>query len=176
MAHRLDRAREASPDLIVNGGECEPHSAAMFHDTRNVIELREAREPAPHGDQEEAKDHFVTREGLTYAGQHIILDMWDGQGFDDRDFIEDTFRQAVEAANATLLHIHLHCFSGGGGVSGVAVLAESHISIHTWPERGYAAVDVFMCGDASPLKAVEVMRRAFSPAHSSVAEHKRGIV
>ncbi len=177
MRKRLVRAQEVPPEVIVTGGECEPHSAASIKSTRKVIDLRKARETAPQGrPEEEAKDHFVTREGLTYAGQHLIVDMWDGQGFDDKAFIEETFRQAVEAAKATLLHIHLHEFSGGGGVSGVAVLAESHISIHTWPERGYAAVDIFMCGDAKPLRAVEVMREAFAPRHTTVAEHKRGVV
>src|SRR5262249_602547 len=132
MRKRLVRAREVPPDVIVTGGESEPNSAANLKSTRKVIDLRRAREAAPQGvSKEEAKDHFVTREGLTYAGQHLIVDMWDGQGFDDKDFIETTFRRAVEAARATLLHIHLHGFTGGGGVSGVAVLAESHISIHT---------------------------------------------
>ncbi|MFO1187664.1 MAG: adenosylmethionine decarboxylase [Alphaproteobacteria bacterium] len=138
--------------------------------------MRGAREAAPQGETEELKDHFISREGLTYAGQHLIVDFWGGERLDDKDFIEETFRKAVEAAKATLLHIHLHRFSGGGGVSGVAVLAESHISIHTWPERGFAAVDIFMCGDAKPLRAVEVMREAFRPKHTNVAEHKRGIV
>ena len=176
MPKRLVRAREVPPEVIVTGGECEPRSAANVRSTRKVISLRQARQTALEGKQEEQKDHFVTREGLTYAGQHLIVDLWDGQGFDDKDFIEATFRRAVEASKATLLHIHLHVFSGGGGVSGVAVLAESHISIHTWPERGYAAVDIFMCGDAEPLRAVEVMREAFKPRHASVTEHKRGIV
>ena len=177
MRKRLVRAREVPPDVIVTGGEYEPSSAARLSTTRKVIDLRTALEAAPQGEsQEEAKDHFITREGLTYAGQHLIVDMWEGHGFDDKDFIEETFRRAVEAAQATLLHIHLHGFTGGGGVSGVAVLAESHISIHTWPERGYAAVDIFMCGDAKPLKAVEVMREAFKPRHTTVAEHKRGVV
>jgi len=177
MRKRLVRAREVPPEVIVTGGEFEPNSAASIKSTRKVIDLRRALETAPRGKiEEEAKDHFVTREGLTYAGQHLIVDMWDGQGFGDKSFIEATFRQAVEAAKATLLHIHLHEFSGGGGVSGVAVLAESHISIHTWPERGYAAVDIFMCGVAQPLKAVEVMREAFKPRHTTVAEHKRGVV
>jgi S-adenosylmethionine decarboxylase len=175
MRKRLVRAREVPPDVIVKGSELEPRSAAN-HESAQVIDLR-AREMAPTGTSstEEAKDHFITREGLTYAGQHLIVDFWDGQKFDDKDFIEATFRKAVEAAKATLLHIHLHGFEGGGGVSGVAVLAESHISIHTWPERGYAAVDIFMCGDATPLKAVEVMREAFKPGRTVVTEHKRGI-
>jgi len=179
MAKRLMRAREVPPEVIVTGGECQPHSAAELPTRRKVVRLRQPQEAAPQGEphrqQEQAKDHFVTREGLTYAGQHLIVDMWDGHGFDDKQFIEATFRRAVEASKATLLHIHLHEFSGGG-VSGVAVLAESHISIHTWPERGYAAVDIFMCGGAEPLKAVEVLRKAFQPRLATVAEHKRGIV
>ena len=54
-------------------------------------------------------------------------------------------RECIRAAGATLLHIHLHHFTPNNGVSGVAVLAESHISVHTWPESGFAAFDVFMC-------------------------------
>ena len=75
-----------------------------------------------------------------------------------------------------LLHCHLHHFSPNGGVSGVAVLAESHISIHTWPECEYAALDVFMCGDAKPHAAIEVLKRAFEPATVNLGEHKRGMV
>lgn len=173
MSEMLQRARGVPQDLIVKGGECEPHSAARPQKKLEAFELHVV-EQAPH--DEEDKDHFITRDGLTYAGQHLIVDMWDGQGFENKELIEAAFRRAVEAAKATLLHIHLHQFTGGGGVSGVAVLAESHISIHTWPERGFAAIDIFMCGDATPLKAVEELRKAFKPAHTSVAEHKRGIV
>ena len=174
MTTLLDRAPEAPHRLIVKGGECEPHSAAALPKGLEAFEAR-ALDEADLGANED-KDHFITRDGLTYAGHHFIVDMWDGQGFDDQAFIEAAFRKAVQAADATLLHIHLHQFTGGGGVSGVAVLAESHISIHTWPERGYAAVDVFMCGDATPLRAVEELRKAFRPRHTTVAEHKRGIV
>jgi S-adenosylmethionine decarboxylase len=80
----------------------------------------------------------------------------------------------VDAAGATLLHIHLHHFTPNGGVSGVAVLAESHISVHTWPERGYAAFDVFMCGAAEPERTIEVLREAFRPARLVIGEHLRG--
>ena len=79
------------------------------------------------------------------AGVHLIVDLYEAQHLDDIDHIEATLRRCVQAASATLLHIHLHHFQPNG-VSGVAVLAESHISIHTWPEAGYAALDVFMCG------------------------------
>src|ERR1700712_2900429 len=129
--------------------------------------------PAVNDDQ---KDHFITRNGLTYAGSHLIIDLWEAEGLADRDRIETALTDAVKAAGATLLHIHLHTFSEGGGVSGVAVLAESHISVHTWPEKGYAAFDVFMCGDAEPRKALEVFKRAFQPGRVVVGEHKRGVV
>ena len=83
---------------------------------------------------------------------------------------------AADAAQATLLHIHLHHFSPQGGVSGVAVLAESHISTHTWPEHGFAAFDIFMCGDAEPLKAAEALRRALRPSRIELTEQRRGIL
>jgi len=59
-------------------------------------------------------------------------------------------------------------------VSGVAVLSESHISIHSWPEADYAALDVFMCGDAKPQRCVEVLREAFSARDVVVKTHQRG--
>ena len=63
-----------------------------------------------------------------------------------------------------------------GGISAVAVLAESHISVHTWPERGYAAFDVFMCGNAEPRKALAALEKAFAPKRVVVGMHKRGVL
>ena len=77
-------------------------------------------------------------------------------------------------AGATLLNIHLHEFSENGGVSGVAILAESHISIHTWPEWNYAAVDAFMCGSTDPMKVADVLKESFSPSRMDIADHYRG--
>ena len=135
--------------------------------------VREVVAPSGNDDQ---KDHFITRNGLTYAGSHLIIDLWEAEGLDDRDRIETALIDAVKAAGATLLHIHLHTFSEGGGISGVAVLAESHITVHTWPEKGYAAFDVFMCGDAEPRKALGVFKAAFNPGRIVVGEHKRGVL
>jgi S-adenosylmethionine decarboxylase len=136
--------------------------------------------PIPPGDvdredHEVRKDHFITRNGLTYAGTHLIIDLWDAEHLDDRDRIETALIDAIRAAGATLLHIHLHEFTGGG-ISGVAVLAESHISVHTWPEKKYAAFDVFMCGDSEPKKALQVLKDAFHPARLVIGEHKRGVL
>lgn len=120
------------------------------------------------------KDFFIERNGTRYAGTHLIIDLWEADRLDDIDFIEQAMRDCVDAAGATLLHIHLHHFTPNLGVSGVAVLAESHISVHTWPETGFAAFDVFMCGDTEPQKAVDVLKSAFRPSRIEVGEHLRG--
>jgi S-adenosylmethionine decarboxylase len=122
------------------------------------------------------RDHFVERHGVRYAGSHLIIDLWDGEHLDDVGMIELALRRAVRAAGATLVHLHLHEFGLGGGVSGVAVLAESHISIHTWPERSYAAVDVFMCGSAEPHRVVPILRHAFKARRIAISEQLRGIL
>lgn len=119
-------------------------------------------------------DHFIVRDGIMFAGTHLILDLWNAKQLDDLKLMEAAMREAVELCGATLLHIHLHHFTPNGGISGVAVLAESHISVHTWPERGYAAFDVFMCGDAKPELSIDVFKRAFKPSHVNIHEHMRG--
>ena len=121
-------------------------------------------------------DYFVERDGLEFAGSHLLADFWGAGGLDDRDLIEAALRDAVEACGATLLHIHLHRFTANGGISGVAVLAESHISIHTWPERGFAALDIFMCGACDPYRAIPVLRRHFMPETIQLSDNKRGLV
>ncbi len=123
---------------------------------------------------QEPADHFIEKDGVTCAGAHLIIDLFGAERLDDIDFISETLRSCVAVAGATLLHIHLHPFEPNGGVSGVAVLAESHISIHSWPERSYAALDVFMCGDAQPERCVEVLRSAFRPERIAVQELLRG--
>ncbi|MGH1481611.1 MAG: adenosylmethionine decarboxylase [Geminicoccales bacterium] len=122
------------------------------------------------------KDYFIERNGLRYAGSHLIIDLWEADHLDDAAVIETTFRRAINEAGATLLHMHFHEFSENGGISGVAVLAESHISIHTWPERGYAAVDVFMCGAAEPHKVVPILKHAFKAGRVSLSEQMRGVL
>jgi S-adenosylmethionine decarboxylase len=136
----------------------------------NIVPL-----PARPAEEDQA-DHFVQKDGMLFAGTHLIIDLWGASRLDEIDHIEATLREAVDAAGATLLHIHLHHFTPNGGVSGVAILAESHISIHTWPERDYAALDVFMCGGAHPHLSIPVLKRAFEPTSVQVGDHKRGVV
>jgi len=122
---------------------------------------------------ENRDDHFIRRDGKVYAGTHLIIEVVNGHGLDDEARIQQAFRDSVALCGATLLHIHTHKFSPQG-VSGVAVLAESHISVHTWPEIGYGAFDVFMCGDANPWRAVDVLKAAFQTDDVRVKELLRG--
>lgn len=125
--------------------------------------------------QEGIHDYFVTRDGQRFAGVHLLIDLWGASGLDDAVLVERTLSDAAAAAGATVLHVHLKQFGENGGVSGVLVLAESHISIHTWPERGFAAIDIFTCGNCVPENAVPVFERAFTPERVTVKEERRGV-
>ena len=109
-------------------------------------------------------------------GIHLIADLAASRGLDDPAFVEAALRDAAAAARVTLLGLNLHHFGAAFGVTGVALLAESHISIHTWPERDYAALDIFVCGDCDPYKAIPLLKTGFLPERVQLAEHKRGMV
>ena len=70
--------------------------------------------------------------------------------------------------------MNLHSFGEGGGVTGVVLLAESHISIHTWPEINFAAIDVFMCGACDATLAIEPLKEMFQPLEANIKEVIRG--
>lgn len=123
---------------------------------------------------DERKDYFKDRAGVKFAGVHLIIDCIGAKNLDCLKKVELCLRDAIKASGATLLHIHLHHFTPNGGISGVAVLAESHISIHSWPENGYAALDVFMCGSAEPHKTLDVIKAAFEPDELRCNEILRG--
>lgn len=120
------------------------------------------------------KDYFTQVDGMAYAGKHLLLDVWGASRLDDITLLEQVLKDAVIASGATLLHIHIHQFTPSGGLSGTAILAESHINVHTWPERDYAAFDVFMCGKAEPEKVTDVIWAAYSPQRIDVDTHLRG--
>ncbi|MCX7373892.1 MAG: adenosylmethionine decarboxylase, partial [Alphaproteobacteria bacterium] len=79
-------------------------------------------------------------------------------------------------SGATILHGHFHHFSPNGGVSGVLVLAESHVSIHTWPEKNFAALDIFVCGACDPYKAIAHLKTGFLPERVQLNEQRRGVI
>ena len=88
--------------------------------------------------------------------------------------IDVLLRAAAHAAGAHVLHSHFHGFGPGQGVTGVVLLAESHISIHTWPEFGFAAADIFMCGQAQPQLALDLIESALQPGSRTVQTITRG--
>ena len=96
-------------------------------------------------------------------GRHCILELYqcNHAKLNDEAFIRTTITSSAKVAGATLIHLVTHSFKPQG-VTGLALLAESHISIHTWPEIGYAAIDVFTCGDhTKPEKACKLLFKDF---------------
>ena len=119
-------------------------------------------------------DHFKQTHEMTFAGTHLLIDLWQGHGLDEMERVENALRDSADISHATLIQTHLHRFTPSGGISGIAILAESHISIHTWPERGYAAVDIFMCGDTQPELAMPILEEAFLTSQIEVKTIQRG--
>lgn len=112
------------------------------------------------------------------TGRHLLADFHGVAAamLKNADALEKLLTDAALQAGAKVLFSHFHAFGEEDGVTGVVLLAESHISIHTWPEEGFAAADVFMCGDAQPEKALEAMRDVFKPERCEVRSLERGEV
>jgi S-adenosylmethionine decarboxylase len=107
-------------------------------------------------------------------GRHIVLEMWGCQNLDSVDVAERALREMVDALDVTLLDLKVYPFSPVG-VTGMAIVSESHLVIHTWPEYGYAAVDVFTCGaPREPKDAIRVLRQHYHPERVQVMEITRG--
>ena len=104
------------------------------------------------------------------VGRHVIYEMQDGNPnlLNNEEFVKDALKQAAEDSGATLLSIVSHKFEPQG-VTAVALLSESHISIHTWPEHGYAAVDAFTCGEhTDPETACGTLRKLFNSGYGTM--------
>tara|TARA_B100000579_G_scaffold416596_1_gene412327 strand:+ start:598 stop:1020 length:423 start_codon:yes stop_codon:yes gene_type:complete len=121
-------------------------------------------------------DHFVDDNGILFAGNHYLIDMWDCLYLEDKKKVKDLLIRAAKVAGATVLQIKVHHFGEGQGVSGVAILAESHISIHTWPERNFAAFDIFMCGSTNPELSLNFLKKEFNAKKVDVKKLKRGLI
>ena len=110
------------------------------------------------------------------SGIHLLADL---HGVDAARLccvaqIDALLREAAQAAGARVLHSYFHSFGEAMGVTGVLLLAESHISIHTWPETGFAAADIFMCGQAQPELALQVIELALRPTSKQIRSIARG--
>lgn len=114
---------------------------------------------------------------MVSLGIHFIVEFsfCDPKRIDDIQFVEKAMIKAANDANATIIQVTFNQFEPYG-VSGVVVLAESHISVHTWPEYGYAAVDIYTCGlTASPEKALESLKKSFKSKKVFYTKLSRGM-
>ena len=114
---------------------------------------------------------------MKILGRHLIAEYvaCAPDKLDDLDFLERSLLEAVRRSGATIVKSTFHRYAPQG-VSGVVVIAESHMSIHTWPEYGYAAVDFFTCGQSvDPYKANEYLKEALVCPNACVTEINRGI-
>jgi S-adenosylmethionine decarboxylase len=107
----------------------------------------------------------VTEPAHHARGLHLIADLAEGAAtaLADPALVEQVLRAAAQAAHVRVVGLNLHHFGPQQGVTGVALLAESHISIHTWPEEGVAAIDIFVCGaHADAWAALAVIERGLA--------------
>jgi S-adenosylmethionine decarboxylase len=115
---------------------------------------------------------------LNALGRHLLVELHDcdKEALNNPDFIRKVMLDAAIDCGAVVLGESFHRFSPQG-VSGVVIIAESHLSIHTWPEHGYAAVDVFTCGTSvRPEKAAEVIIEKLGSRNHSLVEIPRGVL
>ncbi len=112
---------------------------------------------------------------LPYSpGKHIIMDFIGAKHLTDIKYIKKALQETALFCKATILEINLHSFGEDAGITGVAILAESHITIHTWPEIGFIALDVFMCGNCDSSQAIIPLKRMFQPEKTNIKEIIRG--
>lgn len=110
-----------------------------------------------------------------YVGKHLLIEVFvNDVNSLRRDNMLNSMLMACNATGATIIHAHDHQFSPHG-CSGVILLAESHASWHTFPELGYASVDIFTCGNCDPWKAVDVISRELKATNIKVKEEYRGL-
>ena len=115
-------------------------------------------------------------EPLYLPGQHGLLDLYGcpPELLSDPSSLQRALEQAAHLANATILFSHFHHFGEGGGVTGVLLLAESHITIHTWAEHSFAAADIFLCGSLKPETAAQSLQTALRAQSATWREYPRG--
>jgi len=111
-------------------------------------------------------------------GRHALLDLYgcDARILNDPAYLQQLLKQTALDLETTIVEEVFHTFAPHG-VSGVIVIAESHLAIHTWPEHGYAAVDLFTCSETTELSALaDLLRERFHASHIEYTEKPRGLL
>jgi S-adenosylmethionine decarboxylase proenzyme len=112
---------------------------------------------------------------MKQLGRHVILEMWEATNLNDARLLDQALRDTVEAIDGHLMDVRVVEFPVHG-VTGVAIISESHVAVHTWPEHGYAAIDIFTCNlDADIDAGIEAMKKHFLPGQTQVIEVRRGL-
>ena len=113
---------------------------------------------------------------MNALGRHFLIELWEADNLDKPEIGEEALVETVRATGGTLLDTRFVPFPNGG-YSGVYLIAESHVTIHTWPEHNYAAVDMFTCGPNMDFDAgIEILKKYFAPKSIQVAEVRRGMI
>ena len=111
---------------------------------------------------------------FAYAGTHVVADFWNGKIIENEKELEQLLKGAAKAAKSQALQVSIHKFVPQG-ITGVILLAESHIAVHTWPEINYIAIDIFTCGkEARPKGALKYIQEYLKPERVKIQEMKRG--
>ena len=116
--------------------------------------------------------------GMQALGRHLLCELYgcDRESLNRPELIRAEMLAAVSRSGATPIQDFVHTFTPHG-VTGIIVIAESHFAIHTWPEYGFAAVDLFTCGDSvDPYVAFEHLTKALRAASHSIVELRRGLL
>lgn len=110
-------------------------------------------------------------------GRHLLLELYEcnAEILNNLTAVKSALVEAARRAEATIIDVVFHEFNPFG-ISGVVVIAESHLSVHTWPEHRYAAVDIFSCGEAlKPAEAAAYLVEQFGAERASCVEVRRGV-
>jgi S-adenosylmethionine decarboxylase len=110
------------------------------------------------------------------AGRHLIADFWGTPNY-SMEYVEKVLKDGAKKAGATVLSSKFHFFGEEylGAYTGIIALAESHISVHTWPEKDYLALDIFMCGDCDPQISLDYIKEKLGPDRVVVGAFNRGV-
>jgi len=112
---------------------------------------------------------------MNALGRHFLVELWEASNLDNPPVVEEALIETVRRSGGTLLDTKIVEFPNGA-CSGVAVIAESHLTIHTWPEYGYAAVDLFTCSkDMDADAGIDTLKKYFNPGRIQIVEVKRGL-
>ena len=118
---------------------------------------------------------YIKAEGKKYAGVHILLDMW-YQSEPSIDTVKIFIEKVLQLSGSKMIEIMSHEFNAHGGISVLALLSQSHISFHSWPEYKYAAIDIFLCGDILYDELSAIIEKVFLPQRIEISLHNRGII